>query len=93
MMHDLKPKEQHEQILADADKEKILLHLNSGQDEEVTRIAATLARQSGLYVHFARLWQLRVSDLDGSLSGEDYMKNIYTNRRLLHKGLIKTRRS
>ena len=93
MMHDLKPKEQHELILANADKEQIVLHLNSGQNEEVTKIALTLARQCGLYVHFARLWQMRVSDLDGSLCSDDYMKNLYTNRRLLHKKLIKAKRS
>jgi len=92
-MHDLKPKEQHELILANADKEQIVLHMNSGQDEEVTRIAITLARQCGLYVHFARLWRMRVSDLDGSFGSDDYMKNLYTNRRLLHKELIKTRPS
>ncbi len=93
MMHNLKPKEQHELILANVDKEQIVLHLNSGQDEEVTKIAVSLARQCGLYVHFTRLWQLRVCDLDGSLSGDDYMKNIYINRRRLHKDLIKTKRS
>lgn len=89
-MYSLKPKEQHELILANADKEQIVQHLNNGQDDEVTKIAVGLARQCGLYVHFVRLWQLRVSDLDGSLGSEEYMKKLYTNRRLLHKELLKT---
>ena len=63
-MHDLKPKEQHERLLANADIEKIVRHLENGEDQEVTWIAVTLARQCDLFVHFKRLWMLRVSDLE-----------------------------
>ena len=86
-MQKLKPKEQHEQLLAKADKEKIVQHLNEGRDQDITKIAVTLARECILFVHFERLWNMRVSDLDNKLSTERYMKNIYVNRRSLYKEL------
>ena len=89
-MKKLKPKEWHERLLADADKEKIVQHLNDGQDQDVTRIAVALARQCDLFVHFQRLWRMRVSDLDETLSTERYMKHIYVNKRTLHKKLVST---
>ena len=90
-MHDLKPKEQHERILANADIEKIVQHLENGEEQEVTRIAVTLARQCELFVHFRRLWMLRVSDLGEVLSSEKYMRKIFINKRGLHKELIRTK--
>lgn len=87
-MEKLKPKEWHERLLANADKEKIVQHLNDGQDQDVTRIAVALARQCDLFVHFQRLWKMRVSDLDEMLSTERYMKHIYVNKRTLHKKLV-----
>jgi hypothetical protein len=87
MMHELKPKAQHELILANADKEKIEQYLSDGQDQDVTRVAVALARQCDLFVHFRRLWTLRVADLDQSLTSEQYMKNIFVNRRALSKQL------
>ena len=87
-MHELKPKAQHEQLLANADKEMIVQHLNDGEDQDVTRIAVALARQCDLFVHFQRLWKMRVSGLDETLSSERYMKNIFVNRRALHKELM-----
>ena len=87
-MATLKPKEQHERLLADADKEKIVQHLNTGQDQGVTKVAVTLARQCDLFVHFQRLWLLRVSDLDETLCSEQYMK--YMNKRTLYKELTRT---
>lgn len=89
-MKRLKPKEQHERLLAAADKEKIVQHLSTGEHHDVTQIAATLARQCNLYVHFQRLWLMRVSDLDGTLGSERYMQNIYVNRRALNKRPTKT---
>jgi hypothetical protein len=89
-MKALKPKEQHERLLANADKEKIVQHLNDGRDQEITIIAVNLARQCDLLVHFQRLWTMRVSDLDENLSTERYIKNIYENKRALYKELIKT---
>ena len=86
-MNDLKPKAQHERILADADKAKIVQYLNDGQDENVTRIAVALARQCDLFVHFQRLWKLRVLDLDTTLYSEKYLKHVYVNRRALSKEL------
>jgi hypothetical protein len=65
-------------------------HLNDGRDQEVTKIAVTLARQCDLFVHFQRLWKMRVSSLDETLSTERYMKNIYVNKRALYKELIRT---
>jgi hypothetical protein len=88
-MNQLKPKERHERLLANADKEKIVQHLNSGQEIDVTKISVTLARQCDLFVHFQRLWKMRVSDLDERLNTEEYMKNIYTNKRALWKELNK----
>ena len=88
-MNQLKPKEQHERLLADADKEKIVQHLQNGQEQDITKIAVKLARQCNLFVHFQRLWMLRVSDLDEELSSEQYTKKIYVNRRSLHKEFIK----
>ena len=89
-MRKLKPKEQHELILANADKEQIIVHLDERQEEEVTRLAVALARQCDLFVHFKRLWQMRVADLDARLSDERYMKNIFVNRRTLHRDLLKS---
>jgi hypothetical protein len=89
-MNQLKPKERHERLLANIDKEKIVQHLTSGQDTDVTKISVALARQCDLFVHFERLWKMRVADLDERLNTEEYMKNIYTNRRALYKELIKS---
>ena len=89
-MKKLKPKEQHERLLAAADKEKIVQHLGDGQNQEVTRIAVTLARQCNLFVHFERLWMMRVSDLDERLWSERYMQNVYVNRRSLYKRSTET---
>lgn len=86
----LKPKEQHERLLAAADKEKIAQHLNDGQNQEITKIAVTLARQCDLFVHFQRLWKMRVSDLDEMLGTEHYMQHIYVNKRALYKELTRT---
>jgi hypothetical protein len=88
-MNRLKPKERHEQFLANVDKVKIMQHLNEGRDIDVTKISVTLARQCDLFVHFQRLWKMRVSDLDERLSTEEYMKNIYANKRTLYKELFK----
>jgi hypothetical protein len=88
-MKALKPKEQHERLLANLDKEKIVLHLTNGQEQDITKIAVILARQCDLLVHFQRLWKLRVSELDARLSTEHYMTNIFVNRRALYKELIK----
>ena len=88
----LKPKEQHERLLANSDKEKIVQHLNSGEEVDITKISVMLARQCDLFVHFERLWYLRVADLDKRLNTEEYMKNIYINKRALYKELIKSNR-
>lgn len=89
-MMGLKPKDQHERLLANADKEKIIAYLSKGQEQDVTRIAVALARQCDLLVHFQRLWKLRVDTLDARLGTEHYMTNIFVNRRALYKELIKT---
>ena len=89
-MNELKPKEQHERLLANADKEKIMQHLSDGQDQDVTKIAVTLARQCALFVHFQRLWKMRISDLDATLGTERYMQHIYVNKRAMYKDLIRT---
>ncbi len=86
-MKQLKPKAWHELFLANADKAKIVGYLEEGQDRDVTRLAVTLARQCTLFADFARLWKMRVSDLDAKLSSEHYMQEIYTNRRTLYKDL------
>ena len=88
-MNELKPKSHHEQLLANVDKEKIVEHLSNGQDQGIVIIAVTLARQCDLFVHFQRLWKLRVSELDEKLSSERYMKNIYVNKMALYRQLIK----
>lgn len=88
-MHERKPKDQHEQLLANADREKISRYLTDGQDQDITKVAVILARQCNLFVHFFRLWQLRVSDLDPQLSTESYMQNIYLNRNALYKELFR----
>jgi hypothetical protein len=88
-MNQLKPKERHERLLANTDKEKIVQYLTSGQETDVTKISVTLARQCDLFVHFQRLWKMRVAGLDERLNTEEYMKNIYTNKRALYKELIK----
>jgi hypothetical protein len=88
-MKPLKPKQRHEQLLANADKEKIVQFLNNGRDEDVTKISVALARKCDLFVHFERLWKMRVSGLDAALSTEKYMKNIYLNKRALYKELAR----
>jgi hypothetical protein len=89
-MNQLKPKVQHEQLLANTDKEKIVQYLNDGRDQDVAKIAVTLAYQCDLFVHFQRLWKMRVADLDEKLSTDQYTKNIYVNKRALYKELVKT---
>lgn len=89
-MNQLKPKDRHERLLADADKEKIVQYLNGGQDADVMKISVMLARQCDLFVHFERLWKLRVGGLDERLNTEEYMKNVYTNKRTLYKELMKS---
>ncbi len=86
-MNQLKPKDQHERLLANADKVKIVHFLSNGQDIDITRIAVTLARQCDLFDHFQRLWKLRVAELDAKLSTEQYMKHVYVNKRALYKEL------
>ncbi len=88
-MKALKPKEQHEQLLAKADKEKIVHYLNNGEEQAITIIAVTLARQCDLLVHFQRLWKMRVAELDEKLGTDVYIKSIYENKRALYKELIK----
>ena len=88
-MQEIKPKDQHEQLLANADKVKIVQYLNEGQDQDITKIAVALARQCNLFVHFLRLWQMRVAELDPQLSSKPYMQHIYVNRNALHKQLSK----
>ena len=88
-MNRLKPKEQHERLLAKNDTEKIVQFLSSGRDVDITLISLTLARQCDLFVHFKRLWKMRVSELDARLSTDEYMKNIYVNKRTLWKELNK----
>ena len=86
-MRQLKPKAWHEHYLANADKEKILQHLQDGQERNITRIAVALARQCDFFADFARLWTLRVTDLEARLGSERYMKTIYMDRRGLYKAL------
>ena len=88
-MQEIKPKDQHEQLLANADKAKIVQYLSDGQDQDITKIAVALARQCNLFVHFLRLWQMRVAELDPQLSSKPYMQHIYVNRNALHKQLSK----
>lgn len=89
-MNQMKPKEQHEQFLANADKVKIVQCLQDSQEQGVVAIAVMLARQCDLFDHFQRLWRMRVADLDEELSTERYMKNVYVNRRALYKELVRT---
>lgn len=86
-MNEMKPKEWHERLLASIDKEKIVESLDGGHDEDVTRIAVALARECDLFVHFQRLWKLRVSDLDETLGSDRYMQKIFVNKRALYKAL------
>lgn len=72
-----KPKEQHEQLRANVDKEKIIQYLREGQAQAITQFAVALARQCTLFLHFLRLWQMRVTGLDPHLSSEPYMQHIY----------------
>lgn len=90
-MHERKPKEQHEQLLANADKEKIIQHLSEGQEQAITQIAVVLARQCSLFIHFLRLWQMRVTGLDPQLSSERYMHHIYSNRNALYRQFIRNK--
>lgn len=89
-MNALKPKQQHEQLLADADKEKIVQFLSNGRDQDITKLSVTLAHKCDLFVHYERLWKMRVAGLDETLSTEGYMKNIYSNKRALYKELVTT---
>ena len=88
-MKKLTPKEQHEQLLANVDKEKIVQYLTNDEEHGVTKVAVVLARECILFVHFVRLWQLRVYDLEPRLSTEKYMRNVYVNRNALYKKLVK----
>jgi hypothetical protein len=90
-MAELKPKDRHEQLLANADREKIAQYLTDGQEEDITKIAVVLARQCNLFIHFFRLWQMRVANLDPQLSSERYMQNIYVNRNALYKKLVRAK--
>jgi len=90
-MNERRPKDQHERVLANADREKIAQYLLDGQEQEIRKVAVVLARQCNLFVHFLRLWQLRVSELDPKLSSESYMQEIYVNRNALYKQLIRTK--
>lgn len=86
-MMGLKPKEQHERMLAKVDREAIVQHLKTGGEQDITRIAVALARQCDLLVHFRRLWTMRVADLNPALSSEAYMREIFVNRTALYKQL------
>ena len=88
-MKKLTPKEQHEQLLANVDREKIIQSLSNDEEHGVTKVAVVLARECILYVHFLRLWQLRVFDLEPRLSTEKYMRNVYVKRNALYKTLVK----
>lgn len=83
------PKEQHERLLANVDREKIVQHLHVGDARNVDKIAVLLARQCDLLVHFQRLWALRVLDLNNELVSDAYTRNIFMNRRTLYKELFK----
>ena len=83
----MKPKARHEHMLASADTEKIVEHLENGENDGVTRIAVTLARKCKLFVHFSRLWKMRVKELKPQLSSERWMKNVYMNKNALYKEL------
>ena len=89
-MAQIKPKDHQERLLADVDKAKIVQYLNGDQENNITKVSVMLARQCDLFVHFKRLWKLRVDDLDERLSTEAYMKNIYANKQTLYKSLIKS---
>ena len=90
-MHERKPKEQHEQLLANADKEKIIQYWSEGQEQAITQIAVVLARQCSLFIHFLRLWQMRVTGLDPQLSSDRYMHHIYSNRNALYRQFIRNK--
>lgn len=86
-MRQLKPKEWHEQFLANADKEKIIQFLRDDQERDIMRTAVDLARQCDFFADFVKLWKMRVSDLDEKLSSKHYMEHIYAERRDLYKAL------
>ncbi len=86
-MQRLKPKEWHEQFLANADKKKILQSLEDGETREIMKVAVDLARQCALFTEFVRLWTMRVADLEENLSTQQYMKHVYVNKRTLYKEL------
>ena len=71
-------------------KVKIVQYLQDGQDQGVTKIAVMLARQCDLFVHFQRLWKMRVADLGAELNTERYMQTVYVNKRALYKELVRT---
>ena len=85
-MTQLKPKEWHERFLANADKDKIVQALNDGKEQEITKLATALARQSTLFADFVYQWKMRVSELDTRLSKDFYMRQIYVQRRAQPKG-------
>ena len=85
-MNDLKPKAWHEQFLANADKAKIIQALHDGKEQDITKLATALARQSALFADFATQWKMRVSELDIRLSNDFYMRQIYGGRRAQPKG-------
>jgi hypothetical protein len=85
-MNQLKPKAWHEQFLANADKDRIIQSLKDGREQEITKLATSLARQSALFIDFVNLWQMRVSELDVRLSSDFYMRQIYVKRRAQPKG-------
>lgn len=85
----LKPKEQHEQMLASADKQKIAQYLTNDQGQDITKLAVLLARQCNLFIHFLRLWELRVAGLDPQLNSKSYMHYIYGNRNVLYRKLVR----
>lgn len=88
-MRELKPKEQHELLLANADRDAIVRFLANDQEQEITKIAVVLARQCDLFVHFLRLWKMRVSELDQNLISERYTHYVYLNKQALYKELVK----
>ncbi len=85
-MMQLKPKAWHEQFLANADKDKIIQALSDGKEQEITKLASALARQSALFGDFVYQWKMRVSELDPRLSKDFYMRQIYVGRRAQPKG-------
>ena len=88
-MEQLKPKAWHEQFLANADREEISKHLKEGRDRDIRKIAVALARECDFLADFMKLWMMRVTELDGSLSSKRYMEHVYVNKRSLYRQLRK----